>query len=331
MKRKKSSQLTVFTLCILCGVALVVSAWAADYPKRGITVVVSWPAGSATGITAQKVVNIINQNKICPTAMQVVFKPGGAGTIGLSEVLLGNPDGYNLAFNPSAPLIVQPLIKDLPYTSKTFIPIIETAKFDWFLTVKDDAPWKNIQEFIEYVKQHPNEVMVGTAGDYTWAHIALLNISKAAGLKFRHVPFAGSAPAVISLLGGHINAAILMTGDISTQIAAGKARFLSSTETQRSKFYPDVPTFNDVGFPVPGSYHTNIIVAPKGTPEETIIILQNMFKKAVETDEYKDFLKTIGAEYKYMGYKELPAALDAESNKIAVLLEELGTEIKKAK
>jgi len=331
MTSKRFSHLAVFTFIFSIIFTLAAaSAWAADFPKRGITVVVSWPAGSATGITAQKIVNIINQNKICPTAMQVVFKPGGAGTIGLSEVLLGNPDGYNLAFNPSAPLLVQPLIKDLPYTTKTFIPIIETAKFDWFLTVKDDAPWKTIQEFLEYVKQHPNEVSVGTAGDYTWSHIALLNISKSTGLKFRHVPFAGSAPAVISLLGGHINAAILMTGDISTQIAAGKARFLSSTEPQRSKFYPNVPTFNDVGFPVAGSYHTNIIVAPKGTPVDTIKILHDMFKKAVETEDYRAFLETIGAEYKYMGYKDLPASLETETKRVANLLEGLGTEIKKA-
>ena len=260
--------------------------------------------------------------------MQVVFKPGGAGTIGLSEVLLGKPDGYNLAHSPTAPLIVQPLIKDLPYTTKTYTPIIEVASFDWFLAVKNDAPWSTIQEFIEYVKQHPGEVTVGTAGDYTWPHIALLNISSATGLKFRHVPFAGSAPSVVSLLGGHINAAIVKIAEIAPQIKAGKARFLANAEPKRSRFYPDVPTFNDIGFPVQGSYYTEMVVAPKDTPEDIIKTLHDMFKKAIETDEYKKYLELVGAEPKYMGYKDIPVNLEKETKKVADLMKSLGKEIR---
>jgi tripartite-type tricarboxylate transporter receptor subunit TctC len=329
MKSMRLSHLAVFILFIIFSTSLSDSLSAADYPQRGITIVVPWPAGSSTGITAQKIVSIINQNKLCPEAMQVVFKPGGAGTVGLAEVLRGNPDGYTLAYNPSAPIIVQPLVKDLPYSAKTLIPIIQTARFDWLLTVKGDAPWKTINEFLEYAKKRPGEVTVGTAGDYTWSHIALMHVSKATGLKFRHVPYGGSAPAVVALLGGHVDAAILLTGDVSTHIDAGKLRFLASTEPKRSIFYPNVTTFNEIGYATQGSYHTNIIVAPKGTPEKIIITLHDIFKKAIDTDDYKSFLKQIGGEHEYIGYKELPAKIDTETQKIIPLLEELGAAIKK--
>ena len=279
-------------------------------------------------MVAQRIINIINENKICPTGMQLVFKPGGAGTIGLAEALSGRPDGYTLAYTPSAPLIVQPLIKDLPYTTKSYTPIIQVLTNDWLLGVKTDSPLQTIQEFIEYAKQHPGEVTVGTAGDYTWPHIALLDISKATGLKFRHVPFAGSGPAVISLLGGHINAAIMKPSDISSQIEAGKARFIASAELKRSQFYPDVPTVKELGFPVAGSFYNEMFVAPKGTPENIIKILHDMFKKAIETDDYKAFLKTMGADFQYVDYKDLPAILDRETKKVKSLLQELGTEIK---
>lgn len=329
MKSKRFSHLAVFIILISIIFPLAAaSAWAADFPKRGVTVVVSFPPGGGTPMVGQRIVNIINENKICPTGMQLVFKPGGAGTIGLSEVLSGRPDGYNLAYSPSAPLMVQPLIKDLPYTTKSFIPIIQTLTNDWLLSVKADAPWQTVQEFIEYAKQHPGEVTVGTAGDYTWPHIALLDISKATGLKFRHVPFAGSGPAVVSLLGGHINAAILKPIDISSQIEAGKARFIASAELKRSQFYPDVPTFKELGFPVSGSYYSEMFVAPKGTPENIIKILHDMFKKAMDTEDYKAFLKTMGADLQYIGYKDLPATLDTETKKVKSLLQELGTEIK---
>lgn len=328
MKGKRFSHVAVFTFIFSIIFLLAASTWAADFPKRGITVVVSFPPGGGTPTVGQRIINIINENKICPTGMQLVFKPGGAGTIGLAEVLSGRPDGYTLAYSPSAPLIVQPLIKDLPYTTKSYIPIIQTLRNDWLLGVKADAPWQTIQEFIEYAKQHPGKVTVGSAGDYTWPHIALLDISKATGLKFRHVPFAGSGPSVVSLLGGHIDAAIMKPIDISSQIEAGKARFIACAETKRSSYYPDVPTFNDLGFPVAGSFYNEMFVAPKDTPEDIIKILHDMFKKAIETDDYKAFIKTMGAHAQYEGYKDLPATLDRETKKVKSLLQELGTEIK---
>lgn len=129
MKRKLFSYLAVFSFLISIIFPLAAtSAWAADFPKRGITVVVSFPPGGGAPTVAQRIINIINENKICPTGMQLVFKPGGAGTIGLSEVLSGRPDGYTLAYSPSAPLIVQPLIKDLPYTTKSYTPIIQVLR-----------------------------------------------------------------------------------------------------------------------------------------------------------------------------------------------------------
>ena len=328
MKSKRFSHLAVFTFIFSIIFPLAASTWAADFPKRGITVVASFPPGGGAMMVAQRIINIINENKICPTGMQLVFKPGGAGTIGLAEALSGRPDGYTLAYTPSAPLIVQPLIKDLPYTTKSYTPIIQVLTNDWLLGVKTDSPFQTIQEFIEYAKQHPGEVTVGTAGDYTWPHIALLDISKATGLKFRHVPFAGSGPAVVSLLGGHINAAILKPIDISSQIEAGKARFIASAELKRSQYYPDVPTVKELGFPVAGSFYNEMFVAPKGTPEDIIKILHDMFKKAIETDDYKAFLKTMGADFQYVGYKDLPAILDRETKKVKSLLQELGTEIK---
>ena len=328
MKSKRFSHLAVFTFIFSIIFLLAASTWAADFPKRGITVVASFPPGGGAMMVAQRIINIINENKICPTGMQLVFKPGGAGTIGLAEALSGRPDGYTLAYTPSAPLIVQPLIKDLPYTTKSYTPIIQVLTNDWLLGVKTDSPLQTIQEFIEYAKQHTGEVTVGTAGDYTWPHIALLDISKATGLKFRHVPFAGSGPSVVSLLGGHINAAIMKPIDISSQIEAGKARFIASAELKRSQYYPDVPTVKELGFPVAGSFYNEMFVAPKGTPEDIIKILHDMFKKAIETDDYKAFLKTMGADFQYVGYKDLPAILDRETKKVKSLLQELGTEIK---
>ena len=327
MNFKKLFAFVVFTLFVFFHIAFITTTWSANFPTKGITLVVPFPAGASTSLTAQTIANIVNKNKLCSTSMQVIFKPGGSGTIGVAEVLRGAPDGYTLSYTPSAPIIVQPLVKNLPYSIKTMRPFIQTAKFDWMLTVKEDSPFKTIQDFVEYAKQHPNEVRVATSGDYTWSHVALLNIAKASGLKFRVVTFSGGTTNMVAVLGGHVDAGVLLTGDAATNVQAGKLRFIATCEPQRSSFYPDVPSFNEIGYSTFGSYHTNVAIAPKDTPDETIKILHDVFKKAIDTDEYKAFLKKIGGQYAYIGYKELPSVIEEEAQKIKILLKELGKEI----
>ena len=330
MKVKCCSGLLALSVFMVSSLMLFGFAWAAkDYPRKPITVVVAWPAGSATGIVGQKIVNIISQNKYFPQAMQLLYKPGASGTIGLAEALQAKPDGYTIAYNPSAPILVQPLVKELPYTHKTLAPIIQTIKFPWLLAVKTDAAWKTIQEFLAYANQRSGEVMVGTAGDYTWGHLALLQMTQATGIKFRHVPFQGAAPNVTALLGRHVPVSLVVTGDVAAQIAGGKVRFLASVETERSPFAPDTPTLKELGYNVRGTMHTHIVVAPKGTPDDIVETLHGVFKKAIDTDDYKAFLKEIGGDPGYIGYRELPAALDAAVKEATQLLEGVGTKVKK--
>lgn len=328
---KKFWTLRLVSIFLAFSLVLVASqGFATDYPRKPITVVVSWPAGSATGIVGQKIVNIILQNKYLPQPMQVLYKPGASGTIGLAEVLQGKPDGYTIAYNPSAPILVQPLVKELPYTYKTLTPIIQTIKFPWLLVVKSDAPWKTIREFLDFCKKHPGEVTVGTAGDYTWGHLALLQMTRATGLKFRHVPFQGAAPNVTALLGGHVQASLVVTGDVSAQVSAGKIRFLACVETQRSPFVPDAPTFKELGYDVRGTMHTHIVVLPKGVAEDIVETLHGAFKKAIDTNDYKEFMKQVGGDPGYISYKDLPAAIDAAVKEAIGLLEGVGTKVKKA-
>jgi tripartite-type tricarboxylate transporter receptor subunit TctC len=329
---KLKSKRVFQTLAIVVGMAVILTAAfaaAADYPRKPITVVVPWPAGSATGIVGQKIVNIILQNKYLPQPLQVVYKPGASGTIGLAEVLQGKPDGYTIAYNPSAPILVQPLVKELPYTHKSLVPIIQTMKFPWLLVVKNDAPWKTIQEFLDYCKKHTGEVTVGTAGDYTWGHLALLQMTQATGIKFRHVPFQGAAPNVTALLGGHVQASLVVTGDVSAQISAGKVRFIACVEPERSAFAPETPTFKELGYDVKGTMHTHIVVLPKGATPDMVEILHEAFKKAIDTNDYKEFMKQVGGDPGYISHKDLPAALDAAVKEATQLLEGVGTKIRK--
>lgn len=299
-----------------------------EYPRKPITVVIPWPAGADSGVIAQKLANITNQNKYISQPMQLIFKPGAAGTIGFAEVLQGKADGYTICFNASAPIIIQPLVKELPYNHKTMIPVIQVVKNDILLTVRNDFPWKSVQEFLGYVKTHPDEVMAGTAGDFTWPHFALLQIEKF-GLKFRHVPFQGNAPATTALLGGHIPVAVLTPGAAAPQVAAGKLRFLASAELERSPFAPDAPTLKELGCNVPGTNHFYGVIVPKGCPDEVVETLHGAFKKAMDTDEFAALCKELGTIRSYIGYKDLPDLIDSTVKETAQLLEGMGIKVRK--
>lgn len=330
MDPKSTSRCLRFFISVMVGFMLLVPVGEAkDYPRKAIIIVVPFPAGSSTGLSGQKLVNIIMQNKYLPQPLQIVYKPGGAGTIGLAEVLQGKPDGYTLGYPPSAPIMVQPLVKELPYTHKTLVPIIQTIKYPWLMAVKSDAPWKTIQDFLVYAKQHPEELTVGTAGDYTWGHLSLIQFMKVSGLKFRHVPFQGSVPNATALLGGHINLSLVLSGDVAAQVSAGKIRIIASVETERTPFAPEAPTLRELGYDIKGTTHTNILVARKGTPDEVVETLHEAFKKAVDTEEFRAFTKEVGGYPAYMGYKELPAAIDEVVKEVTQTLEGIGVKARK--
>ena len=330
MKFKFVSSLLAVSTFMACTFMLLGPTWAAnDYPRKPITAVVSWPAGSGTGIVGQKLVSIMNQNKYLPQPIQLVYKPGGAGTIGLAEVLQGRADGYTIAYNPSAPIIIQPLVKELPYNHGSMIPVLMTARNPCVFVVPSDSPWKTIQEFLEYVKTHPGETMVGTAGEFTWLHLALLDLMKASGLKFRHVPFQGDAPAVTALLGGHVPIVAVQIGSASAQVVAGKLRILACLDEERSAFAPNAPTIKELGYNVKGVLHTHIVTVPKATPQKIVVTLHDAFKKAMDTEDYSAFMKIVGSVPSYVGYKELPGLIDTSVKEIAQLLEGIGVKVRK--
>lgn len=310
-------------------ISFIPNSGAKEYPLKPIILVVNFPAGSSTGLTGQKLANIINQNKFLPQPMQLLYKPGGAGTIAVAEVVQGKADGYTLAYTPSAPILVQPLVKELPYNHRTLIPVVQTIRYPWLYAVKSDAPWKNAQELLDYAKKHPGEVMVGTAGDYTWGHVSVLDLMRASGLKFRHVPLQGDVGTITALLGGHIPVGVVTGGSLIAQVSAGKLRLLASAETERSPSTPDVPTIKELGYDVKGTTHTNFVIAPKDTPLEIVEILSAAFKKAIETSDYNDFMKDVGGSPGYLGHKELPAFIERVVKETALLLEGIGTKIRK--
>ena len=142
-------------LAVLC--LGFVAPVAAEYPERALTIVVAYPAGGMVDIVARPMAD--SMKKTFTKGVAVLNRPGGGGSVGMAEVAQAKPDGYTVIIAPNSTLVIHPQINELPYkTPDDYEPILNTITFYTLLTVKADAPWKTVQEFMAAAKANPGQL-----------------------------------------------------------------------------------------------------------------------------------------------------------------------------
>jgi len=244
--------------------------WAAEeaYPDRPINLVISMAPGGVLDTHAKIIGERLGE--VLEQPLIRVHKPGGGGVLAASFVARSKPDGYTLFTGTSSNLVLPPILKKLDYGLKDFIPLGIYCKGAVHVFVKVEAPWKTLQEFVEEAKKR--QLKVSSYGKNSHAEFVIEAFSKQAGIKLAHVPYKSCSEAVTSLLGGHVDADFC-TSAIG-QIASGAVRVLAVADYERSKLFPEVPTFKESGYPValPLWYS---LCAPQKTPKKIVDILAN--------------------------------------------------------
>ena len=299
MKRRMTFSL--LTACILLFGAL---AFAQDYPTRPVTLQVPYPAGASTDVGARIVAAIAEKDLGKP--MVVINKAGAGGQIGWTELAKSKADGYylgmiNLPHLPSA--ILDPERK-ATFKGEDIVPIISQALDPTTVSVRPDSPWKTLKELVDDAKKRPGQIVAGIVGYLQDDEIGYLQLAEAAGIQFRLVYFDGAALAITALLGKHVDVLFCTVADNYTQWKAGRMRMLVIMDKARSKFYPDMPTTAELGYPSVISASTRGIAAPKGVPEPIMKKLQDVFKKAMMSKEHLDKLEGAGMPVKIMAGEE---------------------------
>jgi len=269
------------------------SAAAEAYPAKPVKVIVPYAAGGNMEHwrpTLSKVGQLLGQNFF------VDYRPGAGGNIGSDIVAKSPGDGYTLligtigthAINVSA-------YAKMPYDAvKDFTPIVFLATMGNVAIVNPATPVKNIREFIDHARAHPGKLNFGSPGNGSSAHLTGEMFSQVNGLSLQHVPYKGSAPAMMDLMAGRID---VMFDNIPLplpHIKAGKLRALAVTSAQRSAVLPDMPTLAEAGvkgFDVSSWYG---IYAPAGLPRELVLRLNAAFNEALRTPEIRDQLSAQG-------------------------------------
>jgi tripartite-type tricarboxylate transporter receptor subunit TctC len=273
---------------------------AADFPAKEVQVIVPYAAGGATDLIFRALG--ATAGKYLKQAVVIVNRPGGGGAVGFTEGMKAQPDGYALTA-AITPLCILPHQVQTAFTYKDFAPVLNVVSDPSMFLVKADAPWKNLQEFLDYAKKNPEMITVGNSGAGGGVHLVALAFEKAAGVKFNHIPFSGGGPSVAALLGGHVNAVSVSPPEGISHVQAGQLRIIALFSEKRFEMFPDVPTVREQGLNfVMGMWRG--LVAPKGTSPDHIRTLHDGFRKAMDDPEFKQKAKDMSVKLFYLGPKE---------------------------
>jgi len=282
-----------------------------DYPAKGrsINMIVPWPAGGGVDIGTRLLAPYLEKELGIP--VQVANKAGASGQIGEMEMLKSKPDGYTICATlvPGTITVYLDQERKATYGRKDFQPIALHVSEPAILVVKGDSPYKTAKDFIEAAKANPEKVKISSSGIMSPAHMATLQFQKVTGTKLAIVQFDGAAPALTALLGGHVDANIGWGGNFVGPAKSGDIRVLGVMDSQRSQFFPNVPTMEEIGYTVSFSSARGFSV-PAGTPKEIVDILDGAFKKAINNDEHKKKIEEASLPLKYMDAAQYGAYWD---------------------
>jgi tripartite-type tricarboxylate transporter receptor subunit TctC len=270
------------------------TAWAEEWkPNKPIRIVVPI-VGSTNDLLARLVAPELGA--ALGVSVIVENKGGGGGLIGTMDVVKSAPDGYTLVVGYNGPISINPtLLPQTPYDpAKDLAPITLAVKASQYLVVNPKVPVKTLAEFVGYAKSHRMSYASVSVGSSS--HLTMEMLKQAANIDLTHVPYRGAGPAVVDLIGGQVDAAFLVPGNIQEYAKDGRVRLLASSGLKRFVSTPEVPTIAESGYP--GFNATSWIgfLAPAGTPQPIIDRLNTEMVRILKSPKVRKQLEDIEFE-----------------------------------
>lgn len=268
----------------LMGLVLSAGVAAQSYPNKPLQWVVPFPPGG----TMDPIVRLVAEG-VQPHFEQPIVvdnKPGAGTQIGVSYVARAKPDGHTIVTVANSFTINPSLYDDLSYdTENDFVPVALLGATTNILVGRQDLSADNLEELVAYAKENPEELTYASFGIGTSSHLAGEMLKEAADIELLHVPYRGSAPALVELMAGRVDLMVQNLPDVLPHIESGKLKAYGVTSLERSALLPEVPTIAEQGYP---DFTTNswyAILAPKGTAPEVVARLNADIHKGLAAKE----------------------------------------------
>jgi tripartite-type tricarboxylate transporter receptor subunit TctC len=296
MLSKRSFLSGVGASCALLGATRTASAEPSappPYPLRPVRWVVPYTPGGATDVMSRLVCQRLSQR--LERTFIVENKPGAGSTVGTEAVINSAPDGHTLLLTSTANAINASFDPSLRFDfAKAIAPVAGLARIPLVMVINNDLPVETVAEFVGYAKAHAGRLSAASSGVGTSLHLSGELFKAMAGVDFIHVPYRGSAPALVDLMSGQVQ---LMFDNVTSSaelVRSGKIRALGVTTRERSAALPDVPPIADSipGFETSSFYGVG---APRGTPRHVVDLLNREINAALADPEIARALTDLGA------------------------------------
>lgn len=312
------------TITLVFLLALAFGASAQDFPAKPIELVNSFAPGGANDLNAKALQ--VAAERIFGQPLVQTFRQGGGGVVGTSDVAKSEPDGYKLLLVSSGELTAAPNLAKTAYSLDSFAFLARISSKPYSLVVNSKAPWKTAKEMLQAAKANPGKYTIGTTptgGMFLTAKYFLIR----GQVPLTTVPYGGSGPALLALLGGQIDSVWSPLAAAESNIKAGTLRVLAVTGPERQPGHPDVPRFEELGIDAPQVQWVGV-VAPKGVPADRLKFLRDGFARITKDPAYLQAAQRLGLDVSYATGEQFEKQVRDEDKAFKALVKDLNLSAK---
>lgn len=296
----------------IVGILNIPLSWAQSttqtFPTKSIRFVVPFPPGGGNDILARALAP--KMSEILGQQVVIDNRAGAGGNIGADFVSKSPPDGYTIVIASNQVTMNPWIYSKLPFDiAKDFTPVAQIASVPMLLAINPNVPAQNLKEFIALAKAKPGSLNYSTPGLGTPQHIAFEVFNFDAGVKVTHVPYKGTSPSIVDLIGGQVQATIGTMASLEPHVKAGKVKPIAVSTPKRSPAMPDIPTIEEgglKGYNVPLWYS---VLAPANTPKDIVAKISASIRDSLNDPETKKQLASKGFVESYLNPDQMAALI----------------------
>ena len=290
------------------------------FPSKSLSIMVPWAAGGRTDTLTRILAPIYERHLGQPVV--VVNKPGAGGYLGFKSVATAKPDGYSLGIAGASFLFLQYVGESkIRWEEFKWIGQVYSAYFT--LCVNAQAPWKTIDELLDYARKGSVALKHGTSGHGGGSHILSEGFAKAAGVRLTQIHYKGDAPSLVALASNETEISCAPIGSVRPLVEAGKIKILAFQSDKRSSLYPNIPTLKEKGIDYTAMSFEGLIV-PRETPQDILSVLEAALEKTMKDPSLAEPFRQFDFNVEFKNHKDFTAYIDQQDKRFNVIVKEMG-------